>query len=184
MDFSTVSGFLNPRDNLNLSYHVYSYFCDRIFFSMNSFQTRVLEPIATATENADSGAASNLHHLAEAILQQIALFLKTGIECIALLIIAFAVLRSIQKLPQILKLKKRHEALSSLRLSLATSLVVAMEFLLAADIAATAVSPTWDSLAKLAVVAIIRTFLDFVLQKEVKELAAEQSQQSARMDNN
>ncbi len=145
---------------------------------MNSFQTRVLEPIATATENTHSASARNLHRFVEAILQQTALFLKTGIECIALLIIAFAVLRSIQKLPSILKPKKRHEALSSLRLSLGTSLVVALEFLLAADIAATAVSPTWDSLAKLAVVAIIRTFLNFVLQKEVKELAAEQLQQS------
>lgn len=40
---------------------------------------------------------------------------------------------------------------------------------MAADIIGTAVSPSWDQLGKLAVIATIRTFLSFFLQYEMKE---------------
>ena len=150
-------------------------------FWINSFQRIVLESgwyIATATENAHSENAANLTHFAEDILLQVAFCLKIIIECIAILIIAFAIVKSIQKLPSILKQKNRQSALLSLRLNLGMSLALALEFLLAADIAATAVSPTWNSLGKLAAISGIRTFLNFFLQKEVKELEAEKLKQS------
>ena len=129
--------------------------------------------IVTATENSHSGNVANFNHFAEGILLQTAFLLKIGIECIALLIIVLAILRSIQKLPSMLKHKNRQEALLSLRLSLGMSLALSLEFLLAADIAATAVSPSWDALGKLATISGIRTFLNFFLQKEVKELEEE-----------
>ena len=150
-------------------------------FWINSFQRIVLESgwyIATATENANSENAEHLTHFAEDILLQVAFCLKIIIECIAILIIAFAIVKSIQKLPSILKQKNRQSALLSLRLNLGMSLALALEFLLAADIAATAVSPTWNSLGKLAAISGIRTFLNFFLQKEVKELEAEKLKQS------
>ena len=134
--------------------------------------------IAVATEKTHSGNGTNFNHFAEGILQQTAFLLKTGIECIALLILALAILKSIQKLPSILKHKNRQEALLSLRLDLGMALALSLEFLLAADIAATAVSPSWDALGKLATISGIRTFLNFFLQKEVKELEAEKSNNS------
>ena len=108
--------------------------------------------IAVATEKIHSGNGTNFNHFAEGLLLQTAFLLKIGIECVALLIFTWAILRSIQKLPSILKHKNHQEALLSLRLNLGMSLGLSLEFLLAADIAATAVSPSWDTLGKLAAI--------------------------------
>ena len=151
-------------------------------FWINLFQGNSLERgwynIAAATENAHLDNGANFNHFAEGILLQTAFLLKIGIECIALLILAFAILKSIQKLPSILKHKNRQEVLLSLRLDLGMALALSLEFLLAADIAATAVSPNWDALGKLAAISGIRTFLNFFLQKEVNELEEKKSQNS------
>jgi|SRR4030095_1673873 len=48
-------------------------------------------------------------------------------------------------------------------------LVVALEFQLAADIVGTMVSPTYDHLIQLGAVAVIRTFLNYFLSKELNE---------------
>ncbi len=55
------------------------------------------------------------------------------------------------------------------RLTFSRYLVMALEFMLAADIVATAVKPSWNDLIMLGAIAIIRTFLNFFLQKEMKE---------------
>jgi uncharacterized membrane protein len=51
-------------------------------------------------------------------------------------------------------------------------LVLALEFELAADILRTAISPTWNELGQLAVIAVIRTFLNYFLSKDMKETMA------------
>ena len=48
-------------------------------------------------------------------------------------------------------------------------LVVALEFQLAADIVGTMLSPTTAHLIELAAIALIRTFLNYFLNKELKE---------------
>lgn len=48
-------------------------------------------------------------------------------------------------------------------------LVVALEFQLAADIVSTIVSPTSEHLIELGAIALIRTFLNYFLGKELKE---------------
>jgi uncharacterized membrane protein len=55
------------------------------------------------------------------------------------------------------------------RLAFSRYLILALEFQLAADIVRTAAKPTWKDLGILAVVAAIRTFLNFFLQREMKE---------------
>jgi uncharacterized membrane protein len=55
------------------------------------------------------------------------------------------------------------------RLAFSRYLVLALEFQLAADIVKTAAKPTWADLGILAAVAAIRTFLNFFLQREMKE---------------
>ncbi|WOE31006.1 MULTISPECIES: DUF1622 domain-containing protein [unclassified Acinetobacter] len=47
-------------------------------------------------------------------------------------------------------------------------LATALEFQLAADILATTVDPDLDSLIKLAIIAVIRTFLNYFLAKELE----------------
>jgi uncharacterized membrane protein len=58
----------------------------------------------------------------------------------------------------------------------ATWILLALEFALAADLVRTAVAPTWDDISKLAVIATIRTMLNYFLAKDIAEF--EQARQS------
>ncbi|PSB34105.1 DUF1622 domain-containing protein [Stenomitos frigidus] len=107
----------------------------------------------------------------ESFLQEFALFLKIVLEFIAILIIAVSLVVALQKLIR-QKQKRFQSTQQAIRLELGISLALSLEFLLAADIVSTAVSPSWDAIARLAAITGIRTFLNFFLQKEVKELQA------------
>jgi uncharacterized membrane protein len=50
------------------------------------------------------------------------------------------------------------------------------EFMLAADILKTAISPTWDDIGKLAAIAVLRTALNYFLEREIR--ASEKSGQT------
>jgi uncharacterized membrane protein len=73
----------------------------------------------------------------------------------------------------------------SVRLKFGTWLLLALEFQLGADIVATTVDPTMQSLTELAILAAVRTFLNFFLQRELEveermireQLAKEESEQ-------
>ena len=58
---------------------------------------------------------------------------------------------------------------TELRLRLGSSLAIALEFLLAADILRTAVSPGWDEIGKLIAIAAIRTLLNYFLENEIQK---------------
>ena len=55
-----------------------------------------------------------------------------------------------------------------IRIRFGSSVGVALELLLGADVLATAVAPSWDDIGKLAAIATIRTVLNFFLEKELK----------------
>jgi uncharacterized membrane protein len=61
-----------------------------------------------------------------------------------------------------------------IRLQLGRTLGLGLEFLLAADILATAVAPSWDAIGKLAAIATIRTLLNYFLGREVRQEEARQ----------
>lgn len=118
----------------------------------------------------DSGVehTSGLTLLAEGLLQEFAMFLKVFLEGIAILTVAIAIILTLRK---ILLFWRRDRVLQeTIRLELGVVLALALEFLLAADIVGTAISPSWDAVAKLAAITGIRTFLNFFLQREVREL--------------
>ncbi|MET0543812.1 MAG: DUF1622 domain-containing protein [Variovorax sp.] len=54
-------------------------------------------------------------------------------------------------------------------LTLARWLVAGLTFQLAADVVNTSFSPTWEELGHLAAIAVIRTFLNYFLGREVEE---------------
>jgi uncharacterized membrane protein len=56
----------------------------------------------------------------------------------------------------------------NLRLELGKTLAIALEFLLAADILRTAVAPTWADIGKLASIAVLRTLLNYFLDRELE----------------
>ena len=64
-----------------------------------------------------------------------------------------------------------------MRLRFGLWLALALEFQLGADILSTTVAPTTQDLARLALIAIIRTFLNYFLSKEMEaEMALEKEQ--------
>jgi uncharacterized membrane protein len=57
------------------------------------------------------------------------------------------------------------------RLGLARYLALALELQLGADIIGTAISPSWEQIAQLGAIAIIRTGLNYFLSREMQEEA-------------
>jgi uncharacterized membrane protein len=50
-------------------------------------------------------------------------------------------------------------------------IVLALEFALAADIVRTAIAPTWDDIGHLGAIALIRTVLNYFLERDMEEFA-------------
>lgn len=70
------------------------------------------------------------------------------------------------------RLRNLSSSLANIRLGFGRWLSLALEFQLGADIVNTTVAPSFEELGKLGLIALIRTFLNFFL---TKELAAETS---------
>jgi uncharacterized membrane protein len=51
-------------------------------------------------------------------------------------------------------------------------LLLGLEFALAADIIASVVLPTWEAIGQLAAIALIRTFLNFFLERDLEKTEA------------
>ena len=93
-------------------------------------------------------------------------------ELISILIITIGIVVTVYKGLRLYR-SSSMDAYNLVRFSFSRYLVMALEFELAADIMGTAISPTWDQLGKLAVIATVRTFLNFFLQYEMKGEKAE-----------
>jgi uncharacterized membrane protein len=92
----------------------------------------------------------------------IASYVALAIECGAVFVVAFGAL---QAMAALLKAIANGQAtgLEGRQIWLRFRL----EFALAADILRTAVAPTWDDISKLAVIATIRTMLNYFLAKDI-----------------
>jgi len=108
----------------------------------------------------------------EEVLQAIAGWIALGVETAAALLIAVGAL---QALVQTFK-PQPAQTLGRKRLvwvHFARWLVLALEFELAADIVTSVVAPSWQDLGRLGAIAVIRTFLNYFLEKDVSEAEAE-----------
>jgi len=105
-------------------------------------------------------------------------WLKLATEVISVLIIASGILFSLYNLMRPLRWPDIR-TYNLIRLGFSRYLVLALEFQLAADLLGTSISPTWDQLGKLAVIAAIRTFLNFFLQYELKKEKSETTDRPA-----
>lgn len=88
-----------------------------------------------------------------------------------LLIIYGGIIATIKVL--LLEILKKNYSYNRIRLELTGKIVFGLEFLIAADILATIISPSQEELIMLAVVVIIRTVLGYFLEKEAKEFQIE-----------
>jgi uncharacterized membrane protein len=94
--------------------------------------------------------------------------LAAGVKVAAALIIGLAALEAVWKaLPLFLRRGMAQEVNVELRLSLGRWLALALEFALAADILRTALAPSWRDIGQLAAIAVLRTGLNYSLEREI-----------------
>jgi uncharacterized membrane protein len=65
-------------------------------------------------------------------------------------------------------------------LSLARWLLLGLEFMLAADIVRSAIAPDWDDIGQLAAIAVIRTFLNYFLERDVTDVRETDERRAAK----
>ena len=105
----------------------------------------------------------------EEIFKQLTEYVATGVEACAVLIIAMAAIEATIRSVKLFFFNKGkpETAKDDIRIRLGRWLVLSLEFELAADILITAIAPTWDEIGKLAAIIVLRTLLNFFLQKEI-----------------
>ena len=103
------------------------------------------------------------------IVKRIAELVTTWSEFTAVIVIAVGALQALGSMAK--TLIRRETAVLPLLVfrGFAGWLVLALEFLLAADILRTAISPTWTDIGQLAAIAAIRTFLNYSLSHDLRK---------------
>jgi len=110
-----------------------------------------------------------VEHL-ELALTNLVAFAKLILETISVLCVITGLVKTIR----LAIAMNRHHAnqdtypFNQVRIRFGTWLALALEFQLGADVLATTVAPSLEALGKLAIVAVIRTFLNYFLSKELE----------------
>ncbi len=107
------------------------------------------------------------------LFRELSGYLATVVEAAAAVIIAYgAVEAGIRVLKLLITRENMQFSKEDIRLNLGQWLTLALEFELAADILRTAVAPSWNDIGQLAAIIVIRTTLNYFLQKELEKAEA------------
>lgn len=126
-----------------------------------------------------------VEHLEQGLAHFIGL-LKFLLEAIAAGAIFIGLFRTLQQVMSMRLRRRRHPipdtplAFVQLRLTFGMWLALALEFQLGADILATTITPNFESLGQLGAIALIRTFLNYFLNKELDAEYALQQREGDR----
>ena len=102
------------------------------------------------------------------------------IDAIAFLAIAFGTIQAVIRIVAVLIRSGSNQEKREIWLEYARWLVAGLTFQLAADIIETSISTSWEAIGRLGAVAIIRTFLDFFLGRDVNEWRERQRERRER----
>jgi len=113
----------------------------------------------------------------QAVFRELAESIALGLEAAAVLIIAYGGIESVYGLIRAVATKRSKVAqLKDIWLRFGVWLLLGLEFELAADIGRTAVSPTWTDIGQLAAIGVIRTFLNYFLEKDLEKYEPNRSE--------
>ncbi|RYY93638.1 MAG: DUF1622 domain-containing protein [Chitinophagaceae bacterium] len=115
------------------------------------------------------------------LAEQLTHHLSSVVEILAAAVIAVALLKFVLRYCR--HLFHRNEGMSNqaIRIHFGSALTLALELLLAADILATAIAPTWDDIGKLAAIAVLRTALNYFLERELRNGSADGGRRTVEM---
>lgn len=106
----------------------------------------------------------------EAVFKAIAENIAISLEAISVLVVAIGALEAAYRsLWPLLHGHVPHGVRRIAWLSLVRWLLLGLEFMLAADIVRTAISAGWEDIGKLGAIAMIRTFLNYFLERDLAE---------------
>jgi uncharacterized membrane protein len=98
----------------------------------------------------------------------------TGIDAIALLVILIGTIEVVVGIIRLAFGTHSHQFMRDIWLRYARWLVAALTFQLAADIIETSISSSWETIARVGSIAVIRTFLNYFLDRDLIEVRTRQ----------
>jgi len=111
----------------------------------------------------------------EELLKQLAERVALSIEAVGILVVTIGTLGAVVAIGRMMLTGKSDLTRREAWLTFARWLAAGLTFQLAGDIVHTAVAPKWDDIGRLAAIAVIRTFLTFFLERDIRELRELQS---------
>jgi uncharacterized membrane protein len=109
----------------------------------------------------------------EQLLREVALAVALSAEVAAVIIVGIgAVDAFIRTLGVVVPSRSRHSRKKEIWRRFGTWLLLGLEFELAADIVRSAIAPTWMDVGQLGAIAVIRTFLNYFLEKDLEHASA------------
>jgi uncharacterized membrane protein len=121
--------------------------------------------------------------LMEIGLGQLVTISKFFLEAFSVMCVIVGFFKSLQLAIQLSRRRNRYRIFNKVRLKFGMWLALALEFQLAADILATTKTPTLETLGQLGLIAVIRTFLNYFLGKELEvEIEFEKNPEASMND--
>jgi uncharacterized membrane protein len=115
----------------------------------------------------------------EELLSQFAQSAQMFCEAAAVILVTFGALEAFLKLLWIVVTPRAtHGARKAIWRRFGMWLLLGLEFELAADIIASVVSPTWQDIGELGAIAVVRTFLNYFLERDLE--SAEKANEVSR----
>ena len=99
-------------------------------------------------------------------------FLATFVDFVTALAIGVGVFAAMFRIAGAgweLRMSSLNSAMSDVRLTLGRWLALGLELALAADVLRTVMVPTWDEIGKLAAIVVLRTVLNYFLEREIEQ---------------
>ena len=111
----------------------------------------------------------------ETILRECASYVALAAEMASVVCIAVGMLETLARAAVIFGRRQMSMRMArrEVWVGFAVWIILALEFALAADIARTAIAPTWDDIGRLAAIAVIRTALNYFLERDLEEFNPE-----------
>ncbi len=107
---------------------------------------------------------------------QLASSVALGLEFLSILLIAWGAVQALVAVAR----RGAHARTQSVFLTLGRYVLLGLEFTLAADVVRTAIAPSWDDIGKLGAIALIRTFLNHFLERDIDHARAQAAEASTR----
>lgn len=97
-------------------------------------------------------------------------YLESGAEIAAALVIGVSVIQAFIRYVRQLLLQKQHiDATEKIRFQLGRGLALGLEFTVASDILRTAIAPTRQDILNLGAIVLLRTLLNYFLEREIRQ---------------